>query len=157
MCFKDEKELEDYIRNHTVEIFGERICWDDSKRKFPGEYTEVTGRLIKADLVGTDGEKAHIIVEVKLLRPTSEQKYDRAREAVGQVLHYTYAYISDMLKNPSDTALRKVTEGVMRLFIVGEDFSQPVENICRMLRAFGINIEHLYVNKGEPDERHKIA
>ena len=120
--FQNEKELEDYIREHSTEIFGEEIHWDDSRIELPGEYTEVTGKPIKADLVGMDEEEAHLIVEVKLLRPTSPQKYDRAREAVGQVLHYTSAYISKAMNNPSDTALRKVSEHVMRLFIVGEDF-----------------------------------
>lgn len=150
LVFSNETALEDYIRDHTTEIFGEVIHWNDARRELPGEYTPETGKPIKADLVGTDEKKAHLIVEVKLLRPTTEQKYDRAREAVGQVLHYTYAYLARDTR--SDADVRYLTEHVMRLFIVGEAFSQPVENMCRLLRAFGFNIQHLYVNKqGEPE------
>ena len=160
--FSTEKELEDYIREHTDEIFGEPIHWHASERKLPGD----AGLWVFADLVGEDDEKSAVIVEVKLLRPWSERKYDLAREAIGQVLHYAYAYIYktvnlqqmllfekstafDSESQPSDEALKSGLSNDLRLFIVGEAFSQPVENMCRMLRTFGINIEHLCVNQGE--------
>lgn len=158
--FSSEKELERHITDHTEAIFGERIRWHASERKLPGD----AGLWMFADLVGADEQKTPVIVEVKLLRPQSERKYDLAREAIGQVLHYAYAYISKTVNlppmllfekataaenEPSDDALKSGLSSDIRLFIVGEAFSQPVENMCRMLRAFGINIEHLSVNQGE--------
>jgi len=162
VVFSSEKALERHISDHTEAIFGERIHWHASERKLPGD----AGLWVFADLVGSDAQKTPVIVEVKLLRPESERKYDLAREAIGQVLHYAYAYLSKRVNLPpmllfdiatasenvpSDDALKSGLSNDLRLFIVGEAFSQPVENMCRMLRAFGINIEHLYVNpKGEP-------
>ena len=156
IVFNNEKQLERYIRDHTREIFGEQIWWIDDYKSLPGE----SGHPIIADLAGQgedDGSMYHVIAEVKLLRPRSERKYDLAREAVGQVLHYAYAYISDRSHttgskvpvSPSDDLMRFQLSDMLRLFIVGEEFSQPVGNICRILRVFGINIQHRYVNQGD--------
>ena len=115
--------------------------------------TGESGHNVVADLIGTDTNDKTVIVEVKLLQPNGPHKYDRARESVGQVLHYAYAYIYDLLNSikreeptaPPDPGLRPISEHFIRVFIVGEEFSQPVENICRLLRAYDINIHHLFV------------
>ena len=157
MCIKftSESELVLYIRNHTYEIFGEYIHWDDSLKELPGEGSG----NISADLVGVKDNET-FIVEVKLLRPWSARIYDLAREAVGQVLHYAYAYVYDQVTtrhrsssgnpfaviDPSGKQLRVQLHNT-QLFVVGEAFSQPVENICQLLRTYGINIRHLSVNQ----------
>ena len=147
--FETEKELENYIRAHPLKVFGEEIRWIDSLKNLTGE----SGHDVVADLVGEDTNNKIVVVEVKLLQPNSGRKYDRARESVGQVLHYAYAYIYDLLNSmqrevpidPPDAGLRLISENCIRLFIVGEEFSQPVENICRLLRAYDINIHHLSI------------
>ena len=55
--FNDETELEDYIREHTDEIFGEPICWDNP----PKRSTLETGYMGKSfDLTGKD-KKGHLV------------------------------------------------------------------------------------------------
>ena len=147
--FTTEKELEDWLRKHSLEVFGEEIRWIDALKHLPGE----SGHDIVTGLVGEDAKSNTVIVVVKLLRPKSDRKYDLACESVGQVLHYAYASIYALVNpvqrevgiDPSDAALRTVSDYFLRLFIVGEEFSQPLENMCRLLRAYGINICHRFV------------
>lgn len=158
--FNNEKELARYIRDHTTEIFGAEIRWKDDLRNLPGG----SGRIF-ADLVGVDENQTAIIVEVKLLQPRSDRRdnyrNNSARQAVGQVLHYASGYIYEAVNafpqhvnrrsdvDPTDEDLNQTP---LRLFIVGDAFSQPVENMCQFLRAYGINIQHLSVNKqGDPE------
>lgn len=154
MNFTTEKDLESYIRNNTLEIFGEDIEWHDSWRNLPGD----SGSSIRADLVGK-GNNYDVIAEVKLLRPHSDRKYDLAREAVGQVLHYAFAFTQKLVETSPLLSFHKpnIVKDViaeekalsynLRLFIVGEEFSQPVENICQLLRAYGIDITHIYIGQ----------
>ena len=156
--FTSESDLVSYIRRNTRSIFGEAIQWQDDMRKLPGD--RAAGTWIYADLVGKDTNNKTVIAEVKLLRPTSERKYDLAREAVGQVLHYAHAYVYYQVNtnqrprgsnpfviiHPSTKQFRVQLHNT-RLFVVSEDASQPVQDICQVLSAYDINIEHLYVNR----------
>ena len=142
--FQNEKELEDYIREHSTEIFCEPICFDNP----PKRSTLETGYMGKSfDLTGKDKKGTLVCVEVKWLKYKSCGWTDRFHKAVGQLLHYTHCFCYPYGKSdePSEDIKRKIKE--LRLFIVCEAFSPPVENICRMLRAFGFNIKHLSVNK----------
>ena len=103
------------------------------------------------DLIGTDSEGNIVIVEVKtgLLRwkPEADDGYDlqninaAVRESVGQILDYARAKIRDMYPNskPTPEDLSRLTKK-LRLFIVGDDYSIAVEEICELLRSNGINI-----------------
>ena len=101
------------------------------------------------DLIGTDSEDNIVIVEVKtgLLRwkPDVDDKYDlqnindAVRESVGQILDYARAKIRDMSPNPTAEELSSLTKK-LRLFIVGDDYSVAVEEICELLHSNGINI-----------------
>lgn len=155
--FPDEKTLKRHIRDHTDEIFPEVIEWYDNP-KLPGEYYSD----IEPDLMGEDADHNWVIVEVKLLGvDKTRSRYDAGREAVGQVLHYAAAAVSDAVKQDTATRGNPFREvdlkdedftdrlSSFRLFVVCERHSKPIENMCQLLRAFGINIEHLSVNPGE--------
>ena len=103
------------------------------------------------DLIGTDSEGNIVIVEVKtgLLRrkPDVGDSYDlqnnndAVRESVGQILDYARAKIRALCPNskPTTEELSSLTKK-LRLFIVGDDYSIAVEEICELLRSNGINI-----------------
>ena len=107
------------------------------------------------DLIGTDSEGNIIIVEVKtgLLKrkPEAEDGYNlqninaAVRESVGQILDYARAKIRDMCSNskPTPEELSNLTKK-LRLFIVGDDYSIAVEEICELLRSNGINIHFIW-------------
>ena len=140
--FDNEKELEKYIRENTSVVFGEEIQWKDSWQQLPGE-----NGTMRADLVGETADSL-VIVEVKMLK-NDHTYYDQARESIGQVLHYLYATIYQVAnypnqREPTEEELKKFTL-VHRLFIVGARYSRTVENMCELLRAHGINIQHLSV------------
>ncbi len=109
---------------------------------------------VKPDLIGTDSEGNIVIVEVKtgLLnwKPDVGDSYDLknnnhpVRESVGQILDYARAKIRDMYPNskPTTEELSSLTKK-LRLFIVGDDYSLAVEEICEMLRSNGINIHFI--------------
>ena len=106
---------------------------------------------VKPDLIGTDSEGNIVIVEVKtgLLRwkPDVGDSYDlrnknnAVRESVGQILDYARAKIRAMYPNskPTTEELSSLTKK-LRLFIVGDDYSIAVEEICELLRSNGVNI-----------------
>ena len=144
--FKNETELVKHIKDHTVEIFGEPICFDDPPKQ-PTTETGYMGNSI--DLTGKDKKGNLVCVEVKLLKYKTDAWTERFHKAVGQLLHYTHCFCYPYGKSdePSEDIKRKMKE--LRLFIVCEAFSPPVENMCRLLRAFGFNIQHLYVKGGE--------
>lgn len=146
MLFEKESELVKHIKDHTPEIFKEPICWDEPPKRSTLE-TRTTRSFL--DLTGKDRKDRLVFVEVKLLKYTSNGWTDRFHKAVGQLLHYTYCalYPNGKVPEPSDEIKRKIKE--IRLFIVCETCSPPVENICRMLQAFGFNIKHRSVNRGE--------
>ena len=103
------------------------------------------------DLIGTDSEGNIVIVEVKtgLLNWKSDvgdtydlkNKNNPVRESVGQILDYARAKIRDMYPNskPTPEELSSLTKK-LRLFIVGDDYSIAVEEICELLGSNGINI-----------------
>ena len=108
------------------------------------------------DLIGTDSEGNIVIVEVKtgLLNWKTDvgDTYDLknnnnpVRESVGQILDYACAKIRDMYPNskPTPEKLLSLTKK-LRLFIVGDDYSLAVEEICELLRSNGINIRFIYL------------
>ena len=67
------------------------------------------------------------------------------RESVGQILDYARAKIRDMCSNSRPTAeeLSSLTKK-LRLFIVGDDYSPAVEEVCELLRSNGINIHFIW-------------
>ena len=128
--FGDEKEFENWIRDHPRRVFSEEIYWDTERRLW-GEYGPVY-----PDLLGKDSNGIPVIVEVKIGEPS--------RHAVGQVLEYAYAYLRTFFPNqPINRTMRSASKGKLRLFIIGTDFSPPVDSICEYLRANRINIRHL--------------
>ena len=116
----------------------------------------IESQKIYPDLIGTDSEGNIIIVEVKtgLLRwkPDVGDTYDlqnsnaAVRESVGQILDYARAKIRAMYPNskPTTEELSRLTKK-LRLFIVGDDYSLAVEEICELLRSNGINIHFIYL------------
>ena len=110
---------------------------------------------VKPDLIGTDSEGNIVIVEVKtgLLnwKPDVGDSYDLknknhpVRESVGQILDYARAKIRDMYPNskPTTEELSSLTKK-LRLFIVGDDYSIAVEEICELLRSNSINIRFVW-------------
>ena len=124
--------------------------------KLPGAETPdgIESQKVYPDLIGTDSEGNIVIVEVKtgLLRwkPDVDDSYDlknknhAVRESVGQILDYARAKIRDMYPNskPTTEELSSLTKK-LRLFIVGDDYSIAVEEICELLRSNGINIRFI--------------
>lgn len=139
--FHTEKACKDYILKNSDEVFGEKMRW--VSMNFPGE----TGR-IKPDLVGYDANDNLVIVEVKRFdpKPSNANAYARPREAIGQVIHYAVAYVQDQSADDprflSTDRFREILKNV-RLFIVGESYSQSVEKMCYFLEAYGIDITYL--------------
>ena len=124
----------------------------------PGAETPdtVERQKVYPDLIGTDAEDNIVIVEVKtgLLRwdPDVDDSYnfknnnDAVRESVGQILDYARAKIRDMYPDSKPTAeeLSNLTKK-LRLFIVGDEYSLAVEDICELLRSNGININFIFL------------
>ena len=118
------------------------------------DSTEI--QKVLPDLIGTDSEGNIVIVEVKtgLLRWKEKadgsydlkNKNDPVRESVGQILDYARAKIREMYPNskPTSEELSSLTKK-LRLFIVGDDYSLAVEEICELLRSNGINIHFIYL------------
>ena len=115
----------------------------------------IESQKVYPDLIGTDSEGNIVIVEVKtgLLRwkPDVGDTYDlqnrnaAVRESVGQILDYARAKIRAMCSNskPTTEELSSLTKK-LRLFIVGDDYSIAVEDICELLRSNGINIRFIW-------------
>ncbi len=128
--FEDEKAFENWIKNHSRRFFSEEIYWDISPM-LQGESGP-----IYPDLLGKDSDGTPVIVEVKMGCP--------GRASVGQILEYAYAYWRTDFPNQSISRTIKIaSEGRLRLFIIGTDFSPFVDGICEYLRANRINIRHL--------------
>ena len=140
--FSHHRELQKYVRENTAVVFGEEIQWRDSWQQLPGE-----NGTMRADLVGEAADSL-VIVEVKILKDDNTY-YDQARESIGQVLHYLYASIYESVNdgNQTEPTKKQLKEFDLahHLFIVGARYSRTVENMCKFLRAHGINIQHLSV------------
>ena len=137
--FSSEQELKKYIKDCTSEIFGEDITW--FRTNLPGENGQ-----IQPDLIGRDVNNKPVIVEVKPFHPRrGANQYYKPREAVGQVLHYATAYIQKRLTDPRDLSNEQLTDELknVRLFILGDVYSEPVEKMCHLLQAHGINIVYI--------------
>lgn len=145
--FGNEKEVEEFIREHSSLFFGEVIEWIDDWNLY-GE----SGSPITPDLVGRNASGEFVIVEVKMLR-NDATRYDRAREAIGQVLHYLHASVAELVNpvaredflDPTEEQLAKLPGMPYHLYIIGAYHSPTVENVCNLLRAHGINIQHLSI------------
>lgn len=150
--FSSEGELEKYIRDNTTTVFGEEIEWKDEWRTFYSEF----GTPMPVDLVGQNANGELVIAEVKVIR-NDDTRHDRAREAIGQMLHYLYASMYKMVNEkdkdqnpfreqiPTESELKRLL-GQHRLYIVSAYHSPAVENICRFLGVHGINIEYISLN-----------
>ena len=128
--FESERAFTNWIKDHPRRVFSEEIYWDADRRLW-GERGGIF-----PDLLGKDSDGIPVIVEVKIGEPS--------RGAVGQILEYAYAYLRTFFPEQSTGRTMKIaSEAELRLFIIGTDFSPPVDGICEYLRASGINIRHL--------------
>ena len=128
--FESELAFQNWIKDHPRRVFSEEIYWDMNRRLWGARAD------IFPDLLGKDSDGIPVIVEVKIGKPS--------RGTVGQILEYAYAYLQRFFpKQPIDRTMKMASEGSLRLFIIGTDFSPPVDGICEYLRANGINIRHL--------------
>ena len=137
--FSNEKELKEYIEDNTCEIFDEDIAW--LEMNFPGESGQ-----IRPDLIGRDANGKLVIVEVKpFWHKRGANQYDKPRTAIGQVLHYATAYVQKALTDPRNLSNEQLTDTLknVRLVIVGDEYSEPVEKMCALLNAHGINIVYI--------------
>ena len=116
---KSEKYLVVWIKKFSHILFGETICWHDSR--------------INADLVGKDSNDNPVIVEVKLWYDNTPNRKTQEHTCVGQILHYAYDYAN------------AYTSENTRLFIIAQYKSKVVECCCELLRVHGFNIQHLSV------------
>ena len=135
MTYHDE--LVEDIKKNTTKIFREVIHWDTQHP--PGNT-----RAIRADLTGTDGSN-RVIVEVKVF-DGKPSRYDKPRQAVGQILHYATAYLERNLQtDPCDLSDKQLKTGLkkVRLFIVSDVYEPTVEKICALLKAHGITIRYI--------------
>lgn len=146
--FDTEADLESWIKENPIIVFNEKIEWLGSQVRLD--------KGISPDLVGVDSNGNFVIVEVKLGEPD--------RDAVAQILDYA-VYLT-CLPNPNDMKAQAFNaffskdglDNELRLFIVSELVSQPVERICQYLQAHGINIQHLSVGDSiEPDGSPKTS
>ena len=139
--FATEAELEDWVKKHSFDVFGEEIIFDASSKRLPGEM----GNSIECDLFGKDANGRAIIVEVKL-----QCDFYSVRTAIGQVLHYLYAEIYRVCNasaretpfEPTNEALLQAFSEQYRLFIVTPLSSPAADHICQLLQAHGLQIEH---------------
>ena len=128
--FENERAFKNWIKDHPRRVFSEEIYWDMDRRLW-GERGDIF-----PDLLGKDSDGIPVIVEVKLGEPS--------RGAVGQILEYAYAYLQTFFPaQPINKTMKIASGGALRLFIIGTDFSPPVDGICEYLRANRINIRHL--------------
>ena len=128
------------IETEAHEIFEENIRW--LNENLPGENGQ-----IRPDLIGVDANGNYVIVEVKSFDHIPQlSQYYKPREAVGQVLHYATAYVQKYLKcDPRDVSDKQLIDEVtnVRMFIVGDVYSEAVEKMCKFLKAHGININYI--------------
>lgn len=136
MTYHDE--LVEKIKKNATSIFREVIHWENIQ--LPGE-----ARNMPVDLTGIDAKGNRVIVEVKPF-DGKPSRYDKPREAVGQILHYATAYLQrDLQADPRDLSEKQLREGLkkIRLFIVSDVYEPTVEKICTLLKAHGITITYI--------------
>lgn len=128
-------EKENRLLARVKAYFGNEVEWcDDTK------LVSARGTMLKPDLVGKDSNGLHVIVEIKnnpsaTAKDHATNKRDGERESIGQILDYATAYMEQ-----NDVSIKD-----LRLFIIGDYFSETVDKICQFLRDQGINIEHKYI------------
>ncbi len=139
--FNSEKELKNFVKNNSSLLFGDNIEWLDPN--MTGEY----GRKIRPDLLGRykSGDELFLIVEVKLVSKAIERSdrnpYDPMRLSIGQCLHYFHASRQLIGSFEFDEQSFKNLSRFINLFIVTDVCAEPIENMCRVLRAHGIEIK----------------
>ena len=141
-----EATLKTYIQENTHDVFSEEIRW--VSKNLPGENSRLT-----PDLTGYDVNGNLVIVEVKIVYPQTSSprnQYARARESVGQILHYAAACAEERLNAESlweygEEAIRDAVKNV-RFFIVTETLHYALEKMCHFLGAYGINVEYRAVD-----------
>lgn len=142
---KKHDQLASDVKDNSQKLFGEQICWIDP----PPKLKALTHRK-PPDLVGKASNGNIIIVEVKTEFDNADKtnKLDGMDKSVGQVLRYAYAYIEELIcqdQKPSDEKLKEELKK-FRLFIVGREHLQRLEDICQLLQAHCINIRHFNLN-----------
>ncbi len=141
-----EKALKAYIQENTHDVFGEEIRWVG--KNLPGE-----GSRLSPDFIGYDVNGNLVIVEVKIVYPRTSSprnQYARARESVGQILHYAAACAEEGLNAEhlcdfGEEAVRDAVKNV-RFFIVTETLHYALEKMCHFLSAYGLNICYIAVD-----------
>ncbi len=139
--FNSEKELKNFVKSNSSQLFGDNIEWLDPN--MVGEY----GRKIRPDLLGKyeSGDELFLIVEVKLVSKAIERSdmnpYGPMRLSIGQCLHYFHASRQLIGSFEFDDQSFKNLSKFINLFIVTDVYAEPVENMCRVLRAHGIQIK----------------
>ena len=145
MSDQKHKQLASDVKDNSQKLFGKKICWVD-----PPPKLKALTRHKSPNLVGKDSNGNIIIVEVKTEFDSANttNKLDGMDKSVGQVLRYAYAYIEELIcenKKPSDEKLKEELKK-FRLFIVGREHLQRLEDICQLLQAHCINIHHFNLN-----------
>jgi len=143
---QEETVLKTCIQENTHDVFREEIRWVNET--LPGEDGS-----IKPDFIGYDANGNRVIVEVKIVYPQTSSprnQYARARESVGQILHYAAACAEDHLNAQNllehgEEAIREAVKNV-RFFIVTETLHHALEKMCHFLQAYGINVECIAVD-----------
>ena len=152
-------ELVCRVKDSPETILGDESIELEMGVELPGAKApdRIESQKVYPDLIGMDSEGNIVIVEVKtrVLRwkPDVGDSYDlqnnnaAVRESVGQILDYARAKIRAIYPNskPTTEELSSLTKK-FRLFIVGDDYSLAVEEICELLRSNGINIHFIWID-----------
>ena len=145
--FETEEEFEDFIKDGPHYVFGdEKIDWEtrpeEKKAPLPGAESNIF-----PDWIGTDSDGNVVIVDMKVLSGKTEQDRNGILRSVGQMLDYVVGYArkhtSSDIENLSDASLRDVIKSARLYIVIHPVISPTLEDICRLLRANGINI-HQY-------------
>lgn len=138
--FNSEKQLKSFVEANASELFGEDIIWIDPN--LDAEFV----RPIRPDFLGKYEDGQFAIIELKMVSKFMEKgnanSYHPMRIVVGQCLHYFHA-LAESVEGSTDLPEEhlKVLSQIFRIFIVTDVYAEPVENMCRVLRAHGIQIK----------------
>ncbi len=140
--FNSEKKLKAFVEQARDALFGEDIEWLDNNLEAEFE------RPIRPDFLGRYPDGCYAIVELKSVAKYIEDKkrnsYHPMRLVVGQCLHYFHA-LSEFVEgstNLNEDSLEVLSQ-TFRIFIVTDVYAQPIENMCRVLRAHGLQIDYI--------------
>ena len=140
--FKSESELKYLVAQALDTLVSENIDWLDTNLE--AEYV----RPIRPDFLGKYEDGCYAIVELKMVSKAIEESnrnpYDPMRQVVGQCLHYFHA-LSEFVEGSKDLnedSLKEVAQ-IFRIFIVTDVYAEPIENMCKLLRAHGFQINYI--------------